>query len=169
MPEPRRYCFFDTVTLSNFALTQRLDLLILRYGRRAQVTQEVLDEVSDGIVAGYDALQSIMDAVAARKLGAAAPLSAVEREEYGKLLRVLASGEASCIACADKRGGIVATDDRTARASCTERGIRCTGTIGILKACAAGGSLSPHDADAVLQAMIDAGYHAPVQRISDIL
>ena len=45
--------FFDTVTLSNFRLAGRLDLLITRYGARARVTPEVLDEVTDGVVAGF--------------------------------------------------------------------------------------------------------------------
>ena len=57
---PRWY--FDTVTLSNFALAGRLDLLIRRYGQRAHITPEVLDEVSDGIVAGFTGLQAMVDA-----------------------------------------------------------------------------------------------------------
>ena len=47
--------------------------------------------------------------------------------------------------------------------------IAVTGTIGILKASVLDGSLSPLQADEILQAMIDAGYYAPTERISDLL
>ena len=74
MPAPARW-FFDTVTLSNFALAGRLDLLISRYGRRAHIMQEVLDEVLDGIVAGYAALSPIETAIAAGRFTLARTLS----------------------------------------------------------------------------------------------
>lgn len=161
--------FFDTVSLSNFALAGRLDLLVARYGPRAQVTQEVLDEVSDGIVAGYTALQQIEKAVADGEFGAAGPLSAKERDGYRALLQFLGAGEASCIACAQSRGGTVVTDDRAARTACAERHVVMTGSIGILKACSLDGTLVQQEADEVLQAMIDAGFYAPVSRISDLI
>ena len=65
VPEQPGPVFFDTVTLSNFALVGRLDLLIRRYGRRACITSQVLDEVTDGIVAGYSKLREVEDAVSA--------------------------------------------------------------------------------------------------------
>jgi predicted nucleic acid-binding protein len=112
MPERVRPIFFDTVTLSNFALAAR----------------------------------------------------AIFRE----LLRNLGPGEASCIAAAQACAGIVATDDRVARASCTERAIPVTGTIGILRACVRDGTLALADADRILDAMTRAAYRAPIQRISDL-
>ena len=128
-----------------------------------------MDEVSDGIVAGYAGLGAVEAAVVAEKLSSARALSATERNTYRELLRILAPGEASCIACAQARGGLVVTDDRTARGCCAERGVECTGTIGILKACSLDGMLSPQEADVILQAMIDAGYFSPVRRISDLI
>jgi predicted nucleic acid-binding protein len=169
MTEDRGDLFFDTVTLSNFALAGRLDLLIRRYGPRARVTPEVLDEVLEGIVVGYDALKDIEAAVEKRSLGSTGTLSAEERGIYRELLRVLAPGEASCIACAKARGGIVVTDDRTARACSRDHGVAFTGTVGILKASCLEGTLAPDEADAILQAMVDAGYFSPVRRISDLL
>jgi predicted nucleic acid-binding protein len=161
--------FFDTVTLSNFALAGRLDLLIGRYGQRAQLTPEVMDEVSDGIASGHSELRDIENAVAVGNLSSAQPLSAAERMTYRSLLRSLSSGEASCIVCAKERGGTVVTDDRAARACCAEFGVAFTGTIGILKACCRRGTLDPHTADIVLRAMIEGGYHSPVSRVSDLL
>ncbi len=169
MPDHSRDRYFDTVTLSNFALAQRLDILTARYGTRAKVTREILDEVSDGLVAGYTALAQIERAVGARQLGLAAPLTMDERALYRHLIQRLAPGEASCIASAKLRGGIVVTDDRAARDCCSEQGVRFTGTIGILKACCVDKTLSLPDADAILDAMIAAGYHAPVRRISDLV
>jgi len=169
MPDPSRDRYFDTVTLSNFVLAQRLDVLIARYGTRAKVTREVLDEVSDGLVAGYTALAELERAVTSRQLGTAAPLTPDERDLYRQLIRRLAPGEASCIACAKLRGGIVVTDDRAARQCCAEQGVHFTGTIGILKACCMDKTLSLPDADTILEAMIAAGYHSPVYRISDLL
>jgi predicted nucleic acid-binding protein len=169
MPESARDFYFGTVTLGNFALVRRLDLLVARYGRRLYVTQEVLGEVMDGIVCGYSLLAGIEAALDAGQFSSARALAASERRPFQRLLRTLAPGEASCIACAKARKGVVATDDRAARECCAGEGDPCTGTIGILKACCAAGKLSPPAADEVLQAMIEAGYHAPVSRISGLL
>jgi len=168
MPDARRW-FFDTVVLSNFALAQRLDIVIRRYGRRAHIPQEVLAEISNGIAAGYAPLQGVEEAVAERRLTAAKPLTAGERTDYRQLLRSLSSGEAACIACARSRGGIVATDDRAARAGAGEHGVPVTGTVGILKASCLDASLTADDADTVLADMVRAGFYSPVARISDLL
>lgn len=171
MPEvgPRGDLFFDTVTLSNFALAGRLDLLAARYGVRARVTPEVLDEVIAGTAVGYSDLRAVEAAIEAGGLGNAGNLSSEERGTYRELLRTLSPGEASCIACAKARGGMVVTDDRAARSTCRAHGVGFTGTIGILKACCRDGTLSPEEADRALAAMVDAGYYSPVRRISDLL
>jgi predicted nucleic acid-binding protein len=161
--------FFDAVTLSNFALIGRLDILVARYGARGRVGPEVLDELLDGIAAGYDRLGDVETALDAGSLADAPPLSAEERRIYRELLRTLAPGEASCIARAISRGGVVVTDDRAARASAREHGVACTGTVGILKACCVDGTLRPSEADSILEAMVEGGYYGPVRRISDLL
>lgn len=169
MPEPSRDVYIDTVTLSNFALVHRLDLLVTRYGRRLCLTQEVLGEVMDGVVSGYSALADIETALNAGHFTGASPLTASERRAFQRLLRTLAPGEASCIACAKTRKGVVATDDRAARDCCDGEGVSVTGTIGILKACCKAGTLTPQAADETLQAMIAAGCHAPVNSIRGLL
>jgi len=63
----------------------------------------------------------------------------------------------------------VVSDDRAARDACTERRLKKTGTIGILKTCCLDSTLSLQEADEVLQEMVAAGFYAPVSRISDIL
>jgi predicted nucleic acid-binding protein len=161
--------FFDTVTLSNFALAGQIGLLIDRYGRRAGITPQVIDEILEGIAAGYEVLRGVQVALEEGGLGGAASLSDVERRTFVELLRILGPGEASCIACAKARRGTVVTDDRAARGCCAERDVPFTGTIGILTACVRDGTLEPHEADATLQSMIDNGYFSPVRRISDLL
>ena len=169
MSDDRPELFVDTITLSNFALAGRLGLLTERFGTRLLVTSEVRDEVSDWIVAGYHELQAIETAIAEKEVNTAKALTNEERDVYRDLLRTLAPGEASCIARAVSTGGIVVTDDRMAREICGERGVACTGTIGILKACCLDGTLSPDEADVTLQAMIDRGYYSPVNTISGLL
>lgn len=170
MPKRKLLYCFDTVVLSNFAFAGRLDVLAARYGKQLAVTREVLDEVTDGVVAGYVQLRAIETAVADGKFGNVNQISAsAERDTYRELLRVLAPGEASCIALAKTCGGIVVTDDKTARECCLERGVKFTGTIGILKACCIDMVLSEDEADAILESMIDAGYYSPVKRIGDLM
>jgi predicted nucleic acid-binding protein len=170
VPEQPRGFLFDTVTLSNFALARRFDLLVTRYGKRLLVTPEVLDEITEGIIAGYRPLCVIEHAVDQGDVGRTGCLTAkAGRQAYRELLRILASGEASCIAHAVACGGVVVSDDRTARQCCRERDISVTGTIGILKACVMDGSLDVDDADGLLQAMVDSGYYSPVHSISDLM
>lgn len=168
MPKDVRCWFFDTVVLSNFALAGCLDLLVTRYGARLAITNEVLDEISDGVAAGHDGLAAIQT-LAADGVVKATVLNAAERKFYVKLLCVLGPGEASCIAAAVSRHAVVATDDRAARACCAEHKVPVTGTIGILKACCRDSALTAAMADAILAAMVAHGFYSPVRRISHVL
>ncbi|MEW6753193.1 MAG: hypothetical protein AB1505_19775 [Candidatus Latescibacterota bacterium] len=150
MLEARAHLFFDTVSISNFALACRLDLIAARYAGRAHLTTEVLDEIAEGVAHGYSALLQVEPLIQAGALQATV-LSAAERALYGRLLPGLGPGEASAVACARLRAGIAVTDDRAARACCAEHEVAFTGTIGIL------------------EAMVRHGFYSPVRRISDLL
>ncbi|MFT5366662.1 MAG: putative nucleic acid-binding protein [Candidatus Latescibacterota bacterium] len=169
MPDETVLYYCDTVTLCNFAFAKRLDLLTTRYGTRLQITPTVQDEIADGIAAGYTILHEIEKTITTGMFGASGVLNNPERDIFRDLLRTLSPGEASCIACAQTRGGIVITDDKAARAACQDHTVKFTGTIGILKACCRDEILSPREADTVLQAMGDAGYFSPVSNISGLL
>jgi predicted nucleic acid-binding protein len=169
MPDKPVLYYCDTVSLCNFALAKRLDLLIKRYGTRLQITPTVQDEIADGIAAGYPILQEIEQAITAGLFSASHVLTHSERKIFRNLLRTLSPGKASCIACAQNRGGLVITDDKAARASCQDNNVKFTGTIGILKACCRDKTLTPKEADTVLQSMMNAGYFSPVSKISDLL
>lgn len=170
MPKKRASFYFDTVTLSNFALAGRMDLLVKRYGRKLWITSEVSNEIASGIVAGYKELERI-ERLLQRKMFTltAGPQTKAERSLFLQLLRTLSSGEASAIAAAKIHGGVVVTDDRAARTMCDEHKIVVTGTIGILMACCSDGEITPEDADQILNTMVAHGYRSPVNRISDLL
>ena len=165
---PDSLYLFDTVTLSNFALSNSLDLLVRRYEQRLLVTTEILSEVAAGVTAGHAALRAIAECVRARRFRQTS-LDWQERVVFGELLGHLGAGEASCIAVACYRHGVVVTDDRAARACCVDRKIRFTGTVGILKASCLDGQITADEADEMLSAMVEHGFSAPVSKIRDIL
>jgi predicted nucleic acid-binding protein len=165
---PEQVFLFDTVSLSNFALAQSLDLLVSRHEDCLCVTPEVLDELTAGIVAGYSALNGAVVLVG-EGVFSSVVLTHEERQVFLDLRDNLGAGEASCLAGASCRGAIVVTDDRAARTSCAERSISFTGTIGILKAMCRDGQISLDEADKILSTMISNGFYSPVSRIRDVL
>ncbi|TVR57801.1 MAG: twitching motility protein PilT [Spirochaetaceae bacterium] len=169
MPDRLADPFFDTVTLSNFAVSGAFELLLDRYGRSLRVTEQVRAELAAGRIRGYSELEVVERALAEGTILPTEPMTMLESELFVELLRTLGSGEASCLALARHRGGVVVTDDRTARSCCAERGVPVTGSIGILKALCIDRSITSEDADAILSRMVDAGFYSPVRRISDLL
>ncbi|MCP4676306.1 MAG: DUF3368 domain-containing protein [Deltaproteobacteria bacterium] len=168
MPEDLESFFLDSVVLSNFALADALPLLVDRYGARAVLTSEVLDELADGISHGYEKLRGIVNLVIDNELSTTC-LTEDERVGYIELLSNLGSGEASCIVCARSRGGVVVTDDKVARKSCLQHRVRFTGTLGILRSCCVEGALTDEEADKILEEMIHRGFYSPINRLSDLL
>lgn len=160
--------FFDAVTISNFALAERLDLIVGRYGKNAVLCSEVFNEMAEGIACGYAQLTTIEDLVYRKKITLVS-LTLQERCNYAELLVNLGSGEAACIAAAQSRDGIVVSDDRLARRCCSERKIPVTGTIGILLACCRDGTIEELEADTILAEMIRQGFYSPVQQIGGLL
>jgi len=162
--------YFDTVTLSNFALSHSMDLLVDRYGRRLLVTHEVRAEIDDGVASGFGELLVVDDLIYAGTISLATPIeTAVERKFYLDCLRTLSAGEASCIVCAVSRGGVVVTDDYAARKHCQERGLTVTGTIGILRRLYQEGVITQHLADEKLAAMMAAGFYSPIKSFKDFM
>lgn len=161
--------YFDSVTLSNFALVGRLDLLLKRYpSGRLCVTVQVVDELLQGIRSGHGALKSILEALE-RGTISLIPLSAPQFRRYQGLLATLGAGESSLIAlAAGRRGVTVVTDDRHARSVCRELRIPVTGTLGILKAVSGEGMFTVAAADKVLADMIRHGFYSPVRKLSEL-
>lgn len=162
--------FFDTVVLSNFVFTLGgIHFLKKRYSGRGKVTFQVLQEIAKATYAGMNRLEEIERDLFKKNGFEKTSLVDSEQGSYLLLLRNLGDGEASCIAAASERKGIVVTDDRMARNFCKERNVPVTGTIGILKAAYLDGILRIENADQMLKEMIASGFYSPVQKISDTL
>jgi len=125
--------FFDSVTLSNFALAGGLPVLAKRYRGRGFVVTQVVDELTRGVTAGYVSLGDALNLVDTGILHEMS-LDQTERGVFQQLTACRGSGEAATIAAAKQRQGTVVTDDFAARRACADLRIPVTGTIGILRA-----------------------------------
>ncbi len=153
----------DNTVLSNFALVGRPDLALAACPGIACTTAEALAEYQ----AGAEARRLPADSWA--KL----TVIALDDEENGRAAELpgwLGSGERTCLAIAMGRGGVLATDDLGARRAARSRGVRISGTLGLLVAAVQGGHASLDEANEWLQEMIAAGHHSPpVGKIDDLL
>ena len=164
---PEKKWIFDTVTLSNFLLSDSTFILEIRYPKRGLITCEIYDELSAGMVE-YPKLKHI-DRLVDDEIFEQVSLSRQEHEQFRELIVHLGKGEASCIAYAKDRNVIVVTDDRNARRQCSQMKIPVTGTIGILKASVLDGHLKLDQADKILSKMTAAGFYSPLRSIADII
>ena len=163
---PEKKWVFDTVTLSNFLLSDSIFILENSYRKRGIITWQVYDEISAGI-SEYPELK-LVGKLIDDKIFKVLSLSKVQHKYFLELIGHLGKGEASCIAIAKAKSTIVVTDDRTARKQCSQMNIPVTGTIGILKASLLNGHITLSQADGILQKMIEAGFYSPVRSITDI-
>lgn len=118
-------------------------------------------------------LQSIEEALTPlRATGWLAVLALEPHEEqalYIELSSFLGPGEASCLAIASPRRWVLATDDLAARRQAGERGVRLTGTLGILIRLVREGHLPLATANSILAEMIACRYRTPVENLDDLL
>ncbi len=157
---------FDTVTCSNFLLSDSTFILEKRYGGCGILTWQVYDELCSG-VSRYQPLKQV-DRLIDEGVFRLAGLSRAEHAQYPELIRHLGRGEASCIALAKAQSATVMTDDRAARRQCSRMGVPFSGTIGILKACMRHGVITLEQADRCLARMMEAGFYSPVRSMADI-
>ena len=164
---PEKVWIFDTVSLSNFLLSDSMSILSKRYRRCGLITWEVYNELSAGF-ADYQNLKQV-DKLIDDRVYRLVSLSREEHRHFQHLIGHLGKGEASCIAFAKERMAIVVTDDRTARKQCSLMKIPVTGTIGILKASVLDGQIPLNRANDILQKMIAGGFYSPIRNIADIV
>lgn len=164
----KRLWIFDSVTISNFALVGRLDVVQTRYAHQLALTTQVIDEICRGVTSGHHNLEPILDQVNNGGFRLVA-MTNKERNTFRTLSNTLGQGEASTIAAALHRGATVVTDDRAARQAARDLGLPLTGTIGILIAGVKDSTLTATFADSILGSMVAAGFYSPVKRISDVL
>ena len=172
-PEPEPSLVFDATVLSNFALIDHVPLLGLRYRERACTTLMVVEEMQRGLETGYLHLHAIEAALAypwASGWLSVVPLEPVhEQPLYVDLSSSLGAGEASCLAVAVSRRLILATDDLAARREASRRGVRLTGTVGILISMVRAGDLQLAQANGLLSQMIAFRFRAPVDHLDELV
>lgn len=163
---PEKQWIFDTVVLSNFLISDSIHILEKRYKGRGVITTEVYNEIS----AAIEQIRPLgfIDRLIEIKVLSLCSLSMKGYASFKEMTGFLGKGEASCIAFAKEKSGIVVTDDRAARKQCVNMEISFTGTIGILKASVQDSLLTLEQADEVLANMISSGFYPPVNRITDI-
>ena len=163
----------DATILSNFGQVGQLRLLERVYSGRVVTTLNVVEEIRQGIDAGYVGLRAVDQVLTpfatAGWLPVLTPDSAHEQALFVGLIASLGSGEASCLAIAASRGMTLATDDLAARRKAAELGVSLTGTLGILARSVREGHLVLHDANDILRQMVQQGYRSPVQELDGLV
>jgi predicted nucleic acid-binding protein len=165
MPE----VIFDNCVLSNFSLSDTLDIIKRLYASSAYITDFVAAENLTGIQKGHGRLKDINDALRAGWLKEITLSGDEEKRLFESLAVSLGFGEASAIAVAKMRGYVFACDDRAARRESAELGVRLTGTLGILIKATKKKIISVKRADDILGRMIENGFYAPVSSLKELL
>ena len=157
MPE----VILDTTVLSNFAHIQRPDLLQSALGGHAATTVAVLAELRAGVTLGWVPRcdWSWLTIVS---------LTDEEQAQAAHYISILDAGECECLAIANARGWVFASDDLAARRLAQQAGVAVSGTLGALQKLVAMQLLTRDEADALLTVMIARGYRAPVRALSEL-
>lgn len=162
---PARPTVLDATVLSNFAYLERVPKLQIL--SRPVAVPAVRAEIE----AGVDAYPFLANATAA--MSGSIPVIAVDEQADAlrdELVDRLDRGEAESLAVAELHDGLLVTDDGTARAVARDRGVRLTGTIGVLVELVDLGDVDETMADSWLKRLIDeTDYRAPSRELSDYL
>jgi predicted nucleic acid-binding protein len=149
----------NTTVLSNFAQVDHVELL-LDLPRLVTVTA-VRRELEDGAETHLYIERAL--AVLDDGIPVISPSSSAEQLE-GELLEKLDPGEAQALAVAEAADGTVVTDDGDARVTANQRGVGCTGSIGLLVRFVEDDYITAATADEYLKRWIDeAGFRSPAR------
>lgn len=160
---------FDNCVLSNFALSDSLNILTTLYPNSSYVTDFVSAENTRGILGGYKELIKIREAVRDGRLKEITLKSKAEKALFESLSVSMGFGEASSIAVAKSRDFVFACDDKAARREAGLLDVKLTGTIGILVKAVKKNVLHSRYADEILNRMISYGFYSPISSIKELL
>ncbi|MGH8000725.1 MAG: nuclease [Brasilonema sp.] len=166
---------FDNTVLSNFALTQVFYVLQRLYAGRAFVGKAVQREIQAGINSASKSA-SLKNRTKLEEINQAlddgwlqTPPDEVNPNDDAVELRLtleysqrFGAGESEAMAIARNRNWVFASDDGAARNFAKERGIRLTGTLGILVKAVKSKILCLSLADVIHAQMVDEGYRSPL-------
>lgn len=151
----------DTTVISNFALVNRLDLLL--NVKEVSTTEQVLEELEAGVQRGI--LEMDLSDMGMKIL----KLEEIEKNTFHRFNERFGRGEASCMAMAFHRGAGILTDDLDARRFAQKGGIPVSGSIGVLVRSVENGHLSVDQGNEVLHRMILKGFYSPVETLDRFL
>jgi predicted nucleic acid-binding protein len=150
----------DTTVLNNFSQVARPDLLRTAFPGLA-APEVVRSELAAGERLGRVPVcdWSWLTLVA---------LTEAERSRADYLTRWLQAGEAACLAVVQARGGLVLTDDSSARRLAADLRLETSGTLGTLVKLVRREILTLAEGDMLLATMVIRGYRSPIQSLREI-
>lgn len=151
----------DNTVLTNFALINRPEL-VLNLWPGACSTPAVLGEYQAGMVSRNLPIDTWKTLLVVK-------LTQSEINLAKSLIRRFGAGERECLAVANNRNGLFASDDLDARYQARKYGIPTTGTIGILILNIQQGRLSAEEGNDLLEQLIREGYHSPVSNLNGLI
>jgi predicted nucleic acid-binding protein len=162
-PESDRELVFDTVVLSHFALSDRLDVLAsLVAGRPCATTAVVVQELRAAAELGPElATASELEWVRVVALDEPAAIRSFARwaRRLGAGPRDL--GEASVFAAAEMHGAVAVTDDRAATRVGRAYGLTVHGTVWLLAGACRSGKLTELGAGTLVDSLRRTGHRLP--------
>lgn len=156
---------FDTVVLSNFAMSDSVEWLADRF-ERPWTVPAVEAEIGRGKAEGYGFLGRLDDLLGGAIRIVEPDMGTVDKHVYADL----DSGETDALIVAIQHEGILASDDGAARDRAREYGVPVTGSIGVLADGVRRNELSLETAEQWLETWItDNGYYSPVESVAELL
>ncbi|MCX6028265.1 MAG: hypothetical protein NT169_03055 [Chloroflexi bacterium] len=152
----------DNTVLSNFSVAQQPGLAIQACPGRACTTEAALAEYLVAPEEKHFAENAWRDLPIIE-------LTDGERQLAETLPASLGAGERTCLAVAIARRSVLASDDLHARRVATRHGAKTAGTVGLLVMAIEARLVSIDQANALLSAMIAAGYRSPVENLAALL
>lgn len=153
----------NTTVLSNFSHVQRPALLRATCLETIVTAAQVMAEIQRGVE------RHVLPSCDWQWLPVYTLDTPAERRLYTQLHQRLGAGESACLALAMHRGFMVLTDDIDARRWGHHAEIPVSGTIGLLVQLVQGDVLTVDEANALVHAMREHGYYAPIARLEDLL
>ncbi|MEA2055067.1 MAG: DUF3368 domain-containing protein [Candidatus Thermoplasmatota archaeon] len=148
----------DATVLSNFALVDKLDVLVNTV--HVCTTEEVIEELKVCTKKGifkFDVGIEVVD------------MSAEERLTFSRLRGKFGNGEASCLAVGMHKKLKILTDDFDARKFAQRIAIPVSGTIGVLVKAVEKGIISAREGQKILHKMIGRGFYSSIEDFYRIL
>jgi len=152
----------DNTVLSNLAQVGQMALVFRLWPERVMTTREVWCEYEVAAQTGKLPLHAWSDLTIVE-------LTPQEMTGAAAFALRLGAGERSCLAVAQARQGLLASDDADTRHAAQRLGIPVSGTLGILALAVRRQLLSLDQANALLADMIAAGFRSPLEKLDALI